>query len=81
MNLNLNERQLEMLLKTASAKLGTTPEALKNQLQNGTFDKALTKVSDSQGEMLKKALSDPKQAEKLLSTPQAQAIYKKLTGK
>ena len=31
--------------------------------------------------MLQKALADPKTAEKILSSPQARAIFKKLQGK
>lgn len=78
MNNNIDSKKIEALLSVASKKLGTDPNTLKNQLENGSFDKALGNLPQSQQAKLMKALSDPKSAEKLLSTPQAQEIYKKL---
>ncbi len=74
----MNPQALQALLGMASKKLGTTPDVLQKQLQDGTFEKALSNMSGTDATMLKKALSDPKTAEKILSTPQAKAIYKKL---
>ena len=79
MNLNLNEKQLSELLKIAGEKLGTSPQKLENELKSGKFDKALFELPKGQAEMLKAALSDPKKAQAILQTPQAQAIYKKLS--
>ena len=73
-----NPKGLQALLNIASKKLGTTPDTLQRQLQDGTFEKALNTIPGNEAAMLKKALSDPKTAEKILSTPQAKAIYKKL---
>lgn len=78
MNMNVNPKQLEALLNVASKKLGTTPEQLRSQLENGVFDNAMNGMPKEQEQMLRQALSNPKVAEKILSTPQAQAIYKKL---
>lgn len=76
--MNMNQNQMNALLKMASKKLGTTPQELQNQLQNGAFDKALNNMPQKDSEMLQQALSNPQMAEKILSSPQAQAIYKKL---
>ncbi|WP_124100526.1 hypothetical protein [Ruminococcus sp. Marseille-P6503] len=78
-NLNQpNPKGLQALLNIASQKLGTSPEVLQRQLQDGTFEKALSTMPGSEAAKLRQALSNPKTAEKILSTPQAQAIYKKL---
>ena len=69
---------LSALLKLASARLGTTPEKLQSQLEDGTFSRALGNMPSPQAQMLKKALSDPGSAEKILQTPQAKALYEKL---
>lgn len=74
----LNPKALQGLLNIAAKKLGTSPETLQKQLQDGTFDKALNSMPSNEAAMLKQALSNPKTAEKILSSPQAQAIYKKL---
>ena len=74
----MNPQTLNALLSMASKKLGTDPATLQNQLQNGTFDKALGSMPSKEASMLKQALSNPKTAEKILSSPQAKAIYEKL---
>lgn len=76
-----DSRTLSALLKIASAKLGTTPETLEAQLKDGTFDKALANMKGAEAAKLKAALSDPRSAQRILSTPQAKALYKKLSGK
>ncbi len=78
-NLNqMNPQALQALLGIASKKLGTTPEVLQKQLQDGTFEKALGNMPGNDAAKLKQALANPKTAEKILSSPQAKAIYKKL---
>lgn len=75
-NLNqMNPQALQALLGIASKKLGTTPEKLQQQLQDGTFEKALGNMPGNDAAKLKQALSNPKTAEKILSSPQAKAIY------
>ena len=78
MNTNIDPKKLSALLSIASKKLGTNPATLRSQLESGSFDKALSSLPQTQRSKLKKALSDPKSAEKLLSDPQAQKIYKTL---
>lgn len=75
----MSPEQLDALLKLAGKKLGTTPENLKSQIENGAFTAAASNLSPQQSAMLSKALSDPKIAEKMLSSPQAQELYKKLS--
>ncbi len=77
--MKINKNQYSGLLNLASKKLGTTPEVLQSQLEGGKFDKALASMNPTDSKRLKEALSNPKVAEKILSTPQAQEIYKKLT--
>ncbi|MCD7727602.1 MAG: hypothetical protein LUH57_04585 [Ruminococcus sp.] len=77
--MKINDKQLEALLSVASKKLNTSPETLKSQLESGVFDQALSSMNKTDAERLTKALSDPKIAQKILSTPQAQEIYKKLS--
>ena len=74
-----DQKTLSALLKIASAKLGTTPEKLQSQLQSGQFEKALGGMKGKEASALRSALSDPKSAEKILSTPQARALYDKIS--
>lgn len=77
---NLPDSKKQELLNAAAQKLGISPEELKKQLESGTFDKALCNMPRNDAAMLVKALSDQNTAEKILSSPQAKAIYQKLCG-
>lgn len=72
---NLNESQLEALLKLTSQRLGTTPEALKQAAQNGDLSNMM---GQNESNAMKKVLSDPEAAKKLLSSPQAQRLFQML---
>lgn len=68
------------LLKIASKKLNIPPEELKSQLEAGKFDAALNGMSKSDAAKFNQVVKNPKLMEKMISAPQAQALYKKLTG-
>lgn len=72
----LNQNQLEALLKVTAGRLGTTPEALKQAAQNGDLSQMLGQ--NDQSAALQKVLSDPDAAKKLLSTPQAKKLLQML---
>lgn len=72
----LNQNQLEALLKVTAGRLGTTPEALKQAAQNGDLSQMLGQ--NDQSTALQKVLSDPEAAKKLLSTPQAKKLLQML---
>ena len=56
---------LEKLLAAAARSLGTRPQDLQKAAQNGSLDQILQQAN-------------PQDAEKLLSTPQAQALFQML---
>lgn len=72
----LNQNQLEALLKVTAGRLGTTPEALKQAAQNGDLSQMLGQ--NDQSAALQMVLSDPEAAKKLLSTPQAKKLLQML---
>ena len=77
----LDPKQVDQLLTAASKKLGVPPQQLKNELESGKFDKVLGNMSQKDSAMLQKVLQNPKMAEKLINSPQAKALYQKLSGK
>lgn len=77
---NINPKALESLMNMASKKLGVPPQELQKNLENGTFDKALSSMNPQDAQKLQAALSNPQLAQILLSTPQAKEIFQKLTG-
>ena len=78
---NLNPKQVDQLLQAANKKLGVPPEQLKSELESGKYDKVLKNMSQKDSAMLQKVMQNPKMVEKLISSPQAKALYQKLSGK
>lgn len=77
---NMNPQAVEAMLAIASKKLGVSAEELKNQLEQGKLDNALKSVPPKQAQMLKQALSDKEKTEKILNSPQAKELMRKLQG-
>ncbi len=77
---NIDPKGLNGLLEVVSKKIGVAPEKLKKELESGKFDSAIAGMSKSDAAKFQQAVKNPKLVEKLLSTPQAKSIYKKLSG-
>lgn len=75
-----NPQNVDALLKTVSAKLGIPPEKLRQELMQGKFDNAMKNMKPEEARKFNQVLSNPQLLEKMMSAPQAQALYKKLTG-
>lgn len=77
---NINPKNLDALLSVVGKKLGMPPQELRRQLEAGKFDAALGNMSPQDAQTFNKAVNDPQLAEKMMSAPQAQALYRKLSG-
>ncbi len=77
---SIDPKKAEGLLNAVSKKLNVPPEKLKKELEEGKFDSAINSMSSSESEKFKQVMKNPKLIEKFISTPQAQALYKKLSG-
>ncbi len=76
----MNEKNnLENLLKKASESMGINQETAKNNKTN--VNNILSKLPQNQADKVKEILSDKEATKKLLSTPKAQELLKKLLGK
>lgn len=76
----MNETQMQALLKLAAQRLNTTPEALRAAAENGSLQNITGQTDSPQAAQLKKVLSDPEAAKKLLSSPAAQKLLDALGG-
>lgn len=77
--MNMNQKGINALLNMASKKMGTSPENLRNNLEKGNID-ALTKgMSKEDNQKLMQALSNKELTQKILSSPEAQSLMKKLS--
>ena len=74
-----NSNNLENLIKKASQSMGINPENLKNN-ETTNINNVLGKLPQNQANKVKEILSDKEATKKLLSTPKAQELLKKLLG-
>lgn len=77
--MNMNQKGLNALLNMASKKMGTSPENLRNDLQQGNLDSLTKGMSKEDNEKLRQALSNKELTQKILSSPEAQSLMKKLS--
>jgi hypothetical protein len=74
----LNNKELNSLINNVSEKLNCSPDTLKSNLQNGELSSVINKMNSKDAKTIQKILDNPKQREKILNSPQAQEIIKKL---
>ncbi len=79
--MNMNQKNLDALLNLASKKFGTTPDELKKNLQNGDIGQVIQGMSKEDSQKLQEALNNKKLTEKILGSPEAQELMKKLSDK
>lgn len=77
---DIPEDKKQDLFKMAAERMGTNSERLQQAAQNGEIDKMISGLDEKQAQQLQKILNDPKAAERMLSTPQAQMLFKKFFG-
>lgn len=78
--MNFDSNTLDALLKVVGGKLGMQPSDLKQQLESGKFDSALKNMNTADAAKFQQVVQNPKLMEQFMSSSQAQALYKKLTG-
>ena len=74
------DKQIENILNSLAQKLGENPNEIKKNAQKGEVGSLLNKMDGKQASKVKEILNDKEKTERLLNTPQAQALIKKLMG-
>ena len=80
MNNNIDPKKIASLLNVVSKKIGVPSEKLKKELEEGKFDSALSAMSPNDAAKFQQAVNNPQIVEKMMSSPQAKALYEKLSG-
>ena len=75
-----NNQSLDAMLEKASQKLGTDSEKLKSAASKGKISDLLKNLGSKEAQKVTNILSDKEATKKLLSTPKAQQLLKKLLG-
>ena len=79
-NIKADPQKLDQLIGAVSSKLGVPKENLRRDLETGKFDAALKNMKPAEAAAFNQVLNNPKMLEKFMTTPQVQALYKKLQG-
>lgn len=74
------DSNIENLISSASKKIGKNSQDLKNAAQTGNLENLLGCLNPNDAQKIQKILSDKNATNKILSTPQAQSLIKKLLG-
>lgn len=67
---------MEKLFESASQKLGTTPEKLKEALEKGDINQAVQNMSEEDKQRLNSLLNNKQLMEKLMKSKKAEEIIK-----
>ena len=74
----MEQKDLEQLLQMAAQRLGTTPEQLRQKASGGELDAMLQGMDPKDANALRRVLRDRETAQKLLNSPQARELLKRL---
>ena len=79
MNTPKNSPQMQALLQTVSSKLGVPAETLRQELEAGKFDRALSSMKPQEQAAFQQVLNNPDKLNQIMNSKQARALYEKLT--
>lgn len=79
-NLNLSNDQMNSLLGAASQKLGTSPEVLKSQLDQGKIEEVVKNLDPKTATKINSMLQNPKALEAMLQNQKVKDMLKGLMG-
>ncbi len=75
-----NNEQINSLINQLSQRLNADSDEVRDALEKGNLTRVLSNMDSRQAEKISQILSDEEQSRKVLSSPQAQALIKKLMG-
>ena len=71
-----NNNGLNDLIQEAGRRSGVDPASLKRTIDSGKLDDLAAKMKPKDAERLRQVLSNPKLAEQMMKTPQAQQLIR-----
>ena len=74
----MEQNELEKLLKIASERLGTSPDQLKHDAKQGQLSHLISNLDPVDAQNLQRVLNDRDAAQKLLDSPEAKELMRRL---
>lgn len=75
----VNNPQLQAMLQVVGQKLGMSPDALRQELEAGKFDRAIAGMTQQDAAKFQQVLANPQKLNQMMNSKQAKALYEKLT--
>ena len=75
-----DKEQISMLIKKLSERMGTPESDIRDAVENSNYSRLLSRMDPAQAKQIEEVLGDEESAKKILSSPQAKAIIKRLMG-
>lgn len=75
--MNNDNNQYDDLLKQAGGRIGMDPQSIAKNASNGKLENLISRMKPDEASRFKEALANPKLAEQILKSPQAQMLMKK----
>ncbi len=79
--MNMSPKGMDALINLVSKKMGTSSDSLKKDLQSGNINNLTKGMNNNDVQKLKEALSNKELTQKIMSSPEAKELIKKLQGK
>ncbi|WP_101698279.1 hypothetical protein [Clostridium minihomine] len=76
---NQNDEK-QVLLNLLAQRLGKRPDEIQKHAQSGNLQALMQNMNPSDAATLQKILNDQQAMQKLISTPQAQELYRRING-
>ena len=76
---NLDPRQVEVLLQSLAQQMGCSPESLRQQLQSGNISGITSSMGES-GRQVQQLLKDPRQLQQAMNSPQMRELLRRIQG-
>lgn len=70
--------ELDAMIRSVAAQLNADPESIRSSVEKGSPNDLLKKLNPKDAAMLQQALADKETTARILSSPQAQEIIRKL---
>lgn len=74
----MKQDKMEHLLEMTASRLGVTPEQLKQGAANGNLAELLNGMAPEDAQSIQRVLQDQQAAKKLLDSPQARELLRRL---
>lgn len=74
-----NPQELDAMIRSVASQLGADPDSIRNSVESGSPNDLLKKLNAKDAAMLQQALSNKETTARILASPQAQEILRKLT--